>query len=172
MFAEDFDAFRRQAPLYPVRCIAEVDFAGFTISRTSVLPCNRYLETIRDFPQPRNITDIRSWFGLVNQVAYAFSMAERMQPFRALLKLGERFSWSDELDAAFLESKKVIVAEIESRVRIFDKSRPTCLATDWSKEGLGFWLFQKHCRCQPIKLFCCHNGWKITLVGSRFTHSA
>ncbi len=57
-------------------------------------------------------------------------------------------------------------------VRIFDKSRPTCLATDWSKEGVGFWILQKHCACNPTKPFCCRNGWKIALVGSRFTHAS
>ena len=149
-----------------------VDFAGFTITMTDVRPCSRYLEAIRDFPEPRNITDVRSWFGLVNQVAYAFSMAERMLPFRKLLKNGERFTWSPELDDIFRESKDVIVKEIERGVRIFDKTKPTCLATDWSKEGIGFWLFQKHCRCSPIRPFCCKDGWKITLVGSRFTHAA
>ena len=149
-----------------------VDFAGFTITMTDVRPCSRYLEAIRDFPEPRNITDVRSWFGLVNQVAYAFSMAERMLPFRKLLKNGERFAWSPELDDIFRESKDVIVKEIERGVRIFDKTKPTCLATDWSKEGIGFWLFQKHCRCAPIRPFCSKDGWKITLVGSRFTHAA
>ena len=64
----------------------EVDFAGFNISMDSVRPCKNYLQAIRDFPTPKNLTDVRSWFGLVNQVSYAFSMAERMQPFRQLLK--------------------------------------------------------------------------------------
>ena len=82
-----------------------VDFAGFTITMTDVRPCSRYLEAIRDFPQPHNITDIRSWFRLVNQVAYAFSMAERMHPFRKLLKNGKRFTWSPELEDIFRESK-------------------------------------------------------------------
>ncbi|KAJ8336082.1 hypothetical protein SKAU_G00394250 [Synaphobranchus kaupii] len=95
-----------------------------------------------------------------------------MQPFRKLLKSGERFEWSPELEDIFRESKEVIVQEIERGVRIFDKTKPTCIATDWSKEGIGFWLFQKHCRCTPIRPFCCTDGWKITLVGSRFTHAA
>lgn len=149
-----------------------VDFAGFTITPDDVRPCSRYLKAIQDFPRPRNLTDVRSWFGLVNQVAYAFSMAERMQPFRRLLKSGERFVWSPELDDIFRESKDAIVAEIERGVRIFDKTKPTCIATDWSKEGIGFWLLQKHCGCMPVRPFCCHDGWKITLVGSRFTHAA
>ena len=40
------------------------------------------------------------------------------------------------------------------------------------KTGIGFWLFQKHCNCLSRKPFCCPTGWKITLVGSRFTHAA
>ena len=72
----------------------------------------------------------------------------------------------------FEESKTIIVNEIEQGVKIFDKTRPTCLATDWSKTGIGFWLFEKHCSCAKVALFCCPSGWKITLVGSRFTHAA
>lgn len=70
------------------------------------------------------------------------------------------------------ESKVHIVQQIEKGVAIFDKSLLTCLATDWSKGGLGYWLFQKHCQCPTTQLFCCKSGWKITMVGSRFTHSA
>ena len=61
---------------------------------------------------------------------------------------------------------------IKEGVRIFDKDRPTCLATDWSKDGIGYWLFQKHCQCPSQEIFCCQTGWKVTLVGSRFTHQA
>ena len=76
------------------------------------------------------------------------------------------------MDNIFEDSKKVIIDEIKKGVRIFDKLKPTCLATDWSKSGIGFWLFQKHCKCSGTTLFCCRDGWQITLVGSRFTSSA
>ena len=139
---------------------------------TDVCPGDKYFRAISGFPTPTNLTDIRSWFGLVNQVAYAFSMAEKMKPFRALLKSGSKFEWTTDLENAFQASKLTITKEIENGVRIFDKSKPTCLATDWSKTGIGFWLFQKHCTCLGAKPFCCHSGWKVTLVGSRFTHPA
>ena len=149
-----------------------VEFAGFEITQDSVRPCPKYLEAIRHFPTPTNITDVRSWFGLVNQVSYAFSMADQMLPFRKLLQRGTPFSWTDELERLFQASKTQIIHEIENGVRIFDRNKPTCLATDWSKSGVGFWLFQKHCNCQGTQPFCCKTGWKVTLVGSRFTHSA
>ena len=150
----------------------EVEFAGFEITSNTVRPCKKYLKAISDFPTPQNITDVRSWFGLVNQVSYAFSMADQMLPFRDLLKPSNKFHWDEHLQTAFDQSKITITNEIEKGVRIFDKSKPTCLATDWSKHGIGYWLFQKHCSCPSNDLFCCNQGWKITLVGSRFTHPA
>ena len=120
-----------------------VEFAGFEITPTTVRPCARYLEAIQHFPTPQKITDVRSWFGLINQVSYTFASAERLQPFREVLKKDTRFQWTDELEGLFQESKALIISEIYQGVEIFDKARPTCLATDWSKDGLGFWLFQK-----------------------------
>ena len=84
-----------------------------------------------------------------------------MLPFRDILKPATSFHWDDSL-----------FTEIINGVRIFDKTKPTCLATDRSRHGIGFWLFQKHRSCPSTDLFCCHHRWKITLLGSRFTHLA
>ena len=46
-----------------------VEFTGFKITPHSVRPCKKYLDAIRNFPPPANTTDIRSWFGLVNQTS-------------------------------------------------------------------------------------------------------
>lgn len=149
-----------------------VEFAGFLVTPNSVQPCPRFLEAIEHFPTPKSVTDVRSWFGLINQVAYAFASADHMLPFRDILKPNNKFEWTDELEKIFQESKKVIIKEIRHGVEIFDKSKPTVLATDWSKDGLGFWLLQKHCNCVGVKPLCCKTGWKITLVGGRFTSAA
>ena len=37
-----------------------VEFAGFEITPDNVGPCKKYLQTILDFPTPKNITDVRS----------------------------------------------------------------------------------------------------------------
>ena len=123
-------------------------------------------------PTPASITDLCSWFGLINHVLYAFAATVHVLLFRQLLQQETPFKWTDKLNQLFEESKSVIISEIEKGVRIFDKSKPTCLATNWSKSGIGFWLFQKHCQCSSTESFCCRTGQKITLVGSRFTHAA
>ena len=53
-----------------------VEFAGFEISPNDVCPCPRYMHAIIDFPTPKDLIDVQSWFGLINQVSYTFSMAE------------------------------------------------------------------------------------------------
>ena len=45
-----------------------VDFAGFTITKDSIKPTAKMLAVIHDFPTPTNLTGIRSFFGLINQV--------------------------------------------------------------------------------------------------------
>ncbi|KAK3784086.1 hypothetical protein RRG08_025276 [Elysia crispata] len=128
-------------------------------------PHRDFLEAIQKFPKPRTITYVRSWFGLVNQVAYA----EKMQPFRTLLHPKMLFIWTAELDKFFEETKAIIIQEIQKGVEILDKNIPICLATDFSKDGIGFWLLQKHCICSSAKPFCSRTGWKVTLIGNCFT---
>ena len=105
-------------------------------------------------------------------MSYAFSLAKRLQPLRQLLKPDQKFKWSDPINNLFEESKYVIISEIDEGVWIFNKNKPICLATDWSKDGIGFWLLQKHCNCEKLAPFCWCDGWQIRLVGSRFTHAA
>ena len=75
-----------------------VEFAGFNVHTEGVRPPQKIISAIENFPAPRNITDIRSWFGLINQVSYAFANAEIMGPFRELLASKKRvFYWDSTL---------------------------------------------------------------------------
>ena len=88
---------------------------------------------------------------------------------------GERkeFYWDSQLDILFEETKKVLVDEISNGVRSFEIGKPLCICTDYSKEGLGFILLQKHCSCDmSLAPVCCSTGWKTIYMGSRFTHAS
>ena len=56
-----------------------VDFAGFRISESTAEPLPKYINAIINFPKPQSITDIRSWFGLVNQVANCAQLRDLLQ---------------------------------------------------------------------------------------------
>ena len=75
-----------------------VEFAGFEVTMDGYRPSPKLLSSIQNFPTPTNITDIRSWFGLVNNVAYTFSQSHVMAPFCDLVKNGQKFYWDDELE--------------------------------------------------------------------------
>ena len=47
---------------------------------------------------------------------------------------------------------------------MFEMDKITCLATDWSKEGVGFFMFQKNCDCRDIKIGCCNEGWQVVIL--------
>ena len=153
-------------------CQDTIDFAGFRISPTNLMPSEKMLESIRNFPTPTDISGARAYFGLVNQVAYAFAMTEEMYPMRHLLSPKTPFEWTPELDILFERSKQIIVDKIIEAVRLFDPKLPTCLATDFSGKGVGFLLLQKTCTCTSKLPTCCPEGWRVCLVGSRFLHDA
>ena len=153
-------------------CQDTIDFAGFQISPTCLMPSEKMLESIRKFPTPTDISGIRAYFGLINQVAYAFAMTEEMHPIRHLLSPKTHFEWTPQLERLFQQSKEVIVDKITEGVKLFDPQLPTCLATDFSGKGVGFLLLQKTCICISRLPNCCPEGWRVCLVGSRFLHDA
>ena len=149
-----------------------VNFAGFRVSDSTIKPLPKYLNAIRDFPSPSSTTDIRSWFGLVNQVANYAQLRDTMEPFKPFLSPRFKFSWSPQLEEAFQLAKDAIIRAIREGVEIFDMQRRTCLRPDWSTRGIGYFLPQQHCSCSSGVPDCCPGGWRIALAGSRFLTSA
>ena len=146
-----------------------VDFAGLEITSYGVRPSKRFLDSIMAFPRPENISEVRSFFGMINQVSFSFAMSEIMEPFRHLLRPDTQFIWSPELQKCFIKAKERIVEAVKEGVQHFEMGRPTCLACDWSKAGIGFFLLQKWCDCKEVHPRCCNEGWKLVLAGGRFT---
>ena len=150
-----------------------VDFAGFTITLSGIKPTAAMIQSIKEFPTPTTITGARAWFGLVDQVAYAFAQSKIMAPFRDLLQKNRKFYWDSTLDTIFLKSKDDIIQRIEEGVQMYEIGRPTCLATDWSKAGIGFFLLQKHCQCSTENAPHCGPGhWTLVLSCSRLLKDA
>ena len=101
---------------------------GFRIADERLLePIPKTYGAIKNFPTPTSTTDIRSWFGLINQVANYAKLREYLEPFRPFLSPRTPFKWSDELSEAFEALKLAIIEAIKQRIEIFDLEKPTCL---------------------------------------------
>ena len=74
------------------------------------------------------------WIDLSRRLLFLQELVD--VPFRHLLKPSTKFEWIEELEECFDESKKKIIGLIE----------------DWCKDGIGWSLQQKYCKCDAITL--------------------
>ena len=95
-------------------------------------------------------------------------LRDLMAPLHPFRSPKSTFYWNDELEFAFQQSKKDIIADICQGVEIYDLQKRTCLQTDRSKRGIGYFLFQKNCACTGTIPRSCDNGWGIVQAGSCF----
>ena len=153
----------------------EIDFVGYHIGWISYRPSDEMLAAIRDFPMPTNptISDIRSWFGLINQIAPFIASASIMEPFRELLQPtkanSKKVFWDSQLKGVFEKTKLLVTEHAEKGLTYYDCKKETILITDWSRQGIGFVILQKSCSCllSTVDPLCCENGWKIIYCNSR-----
>ena len=143
-----------------------------TLTFDGVRPSEDMLTAIKKFPAPTELS-ARAWFGLTNQVTWAYANSNLMAPFRDLVRPNRKFYWDSQLDKLFNTTKDKLIALVKHGVRVYDINRYTCLQTDWCKDGLGYLLLQKFCSC-PMEhaSVCCSTGWHLVFAGSRFTKGA
>ena len=155
-------------------CSKEVHYLGFRVTMNAVIPGDKLLGAICKFPRTVDIKGARSFFGMVEQVAFTFSKCEVMQPFKHLLKQGEKFTWDSSMETAFLAARAFIVDKVKEGVRMFNINRRTAVLTDWSSTGISMSIWQQVCRCLgiPILTCCSGQGWIIIFVASRFCTEA
>ena len=123
------------------------------------------ISAIENFPVLTNITEICSWFAMVNHVSYAFAQPPMKSPFCDLNK-HKKFYWGDALELLFHQRKCLIIEQVKS----FDINKLKYLSTDWSKHGIGFILLQQHCKCpSPLAPQCGNDHWKVMMDGSQFS---
>ena len=150
----------------------EVEFVGFHLTWEAFRPTEDRLRAIKSFNMPAEptVTDVRSWFGFINQLAPFLATAPVMAPFRELLKKnpGKKVYWDKQLEAKLEQAKDTICKLAEEGLAYYDRTRPTAVVTDWSREGVGFVVLQQYCTCvSPDSPFCCKGGWRLALCGSR-----
>ena len=138
-----------------------VEWAGYVIGPGEISPDPAKLEAITKFPAPTNITEMRRFMGMVEQMAeFSPHISAAATPLRPLLSPSNPFIWNADHEEAFESVKKTMVDP--PSLRQFDPLLETALHTDASrKNGLGYVLLQKH-----------PEGWHLVQAGSRFVTDA
>ena len=120
-----------------------VEFAGQIVSKEGVSPDPKYLQGIRDFPAPRSPTELRSFLGMINQIAtYHPGLAAHTSVLQALLKKDTAYLWLEEHQTAFDQLRHNVIQRLG--LNHFDSTWHTQLVTDASRlHGVGFALIQR-----------------------------
>ena len=61
--------------------LEEVHWAGVKITSDSIEPLPDHVDAIRSYPRPNNISDMQSFFALVEQVAPFYAVKPHLTPF-------------------------------------------------------------------------------------------
>ena len=129
-------------------CREEVDFAGLRITSTGYTVSSTLFNGVQDFPVPKNRTDVRSYFGLANQLDSTMEALGHLAVLKPLVSEKNAWVWGADQQAAFDKSKTVLCVAVS---RAFYNPRfRTRLLTDASTTGLGFVLQQREYKGPPI----------------------
>jgi transposase InsO family protein len=120
-----------------------VKFAGFIVTASGVKPDPAKVKAIVDFPAPKDISGVRSFLGLANQLGHFVpNLAMVTDSLRRLLKKDTAWNWTPEIQASFDKTKELLSGELS--VVPFSSNRSTTLFTDASCiNGMGYVLMQE-----------------------------
>ncbi|KZS18271.1 Uncharacterized protein APZ42_015591 [Daphnia magna] len=119
-----------------------VTFGGYVVEENGFRPDPALRRAISEFPVPKSITDVRSFFGLCQQVGhFSDQLAAALDPLSPLLKAGYAWEWTTRHDETFCAARKLL-STVQDLAFYYPK-RPTSLHVDASRlNGLGFLLKQ------------------------------
>ena len=115
---------------------SEVVYLGHRVDATGIHPTDDKISAIKEAPIPQNVTELRSFLGLVNYYhKFLPNMSTRLKPLYSLLQKGIPFVWSKECNQAFINCKQDL---LRSNVLVhYDCNKEIRLACDASPYGLG-----------------------------------
>ena len=116
----------------------EISFAGLLLNSHGVKPDPVRIIALTDFPLPKDVTGVRSFLGLANQLAgFVPDFAHMTVKLRELTAKKNAFIWLEDHQAEFDTVKRLLTSDMV--VTHFNPNLPVTVLTDASRlHGLGF----------------------------------
>ena len=130
--------------IQPDKCqfaIDKVEYLGYIVTSEGVKPDPSKVKAIREYPQPKNVKEIRSFVGLASYYRrHVPNFADTALPLTKLTKKNEKFKWENEQENAFQKLKEIL--STEPLLIYQDFSQPFVVTCDVSNTAVGAVLSQ------------------------------
>ena len=116
--------------------VSSVTYLGYTVDSEGLHPTPEKVRAITEAPSPRNVTELKSYLGLLSYYSrFLPKISTILAPLYLLLRHDTPWHWKAKQQAAFLESKQLLTS---SRLLIhFNPKFEIVLACDASSYGIG-----------------------------------
>jgi hypothetical protein len=113
-----------------------VSYLGYKIDGEGLHPLPEKVKAIQDAPTPKNVTELKSYLGLLTYYGkFLPNLSTHLAPLYQLLRHNTKWKWSVAQEKAFQKSKELLVS---SNLLIhFNSNLPLVLACDASQYGIG-----------------------------------
>src|ERR1044072_543714 len=122
-------------------CLPNIHFLGHVVGRDGIKPDPEKIEKVRDYPVPKNLTQLRSALGLCSYYRkFVKDFSRIAKPLNDLMKKDTPYQWTENQQQAFDRLKVALTsAPILSNLNF---NEPFIIYTDASQIGLGAVLSQ------------------------------
>ena len=133
----------------------QLKFLGHIIDQNGVKADPAKTEAIMQMPVPQNVTEVRRFIGMVNQLSkFIPNCADLLHPLTALLSKKNVWAWGPSQEEAFntLRDKLSMLTTLS----LYNPAAKIKLSADASSYGLGAVLLQETCnKWQPVAYASC-----------------
>ncbi|GBG92641.1 hypothetical protein CBR_g56606 [Chara braunii] len=117
-------------------------YLGHEISAEGLKPDDAKVASIRDWPRPQSVTEMRSFLGMTGYYrTFVKNYSIVAAPLTDLTRLDTPWEWTDKCEAAFRHLKHALTHN--EVLKLPDPDKPFIVTTDVSQYGIGAVLAQQ-----------------------------
>ena len=130
---------RANRQLRPGKCVfadPQVQYLGFVLSQDGITPSPEKVKTMRQYPAPKNVKEVRSFLGMASFYRkFTPNFAEIAKPMTVLTRKRQEFIWEPKQQEAFQTMKDTLCTAPAWAYPNY--KLPFILSTNASRTSLG-----------------------------------